>query len=126
LLLLNRCDLENRASSLSSIARANPGLVEVIIRGQPALHEFDNFENEATSTPSLNFKGPCGPADLPQMYGEAHFTWAIDYFDEGLNSAWLLPNRIYEGGLFGSIPLIVAGTETARWTERHRVGDGVI
>ena len=51
-----------------------------------------------------------------------HFTWAIDYFEEGLNSAWLLPNRLYEGGLFGSVPIALADVETGRWLAKRGAG----
>jgi hypothetical protein len=46
----------------------------------------------------------------------------VDYLDEGTNSDWLLPNRIYEGGLFGSLALARKNTATARKVEREGLG----
>ena len=34
--------------------------------------------------------------------------------EEGQNSAWLLPNRIYESSLFGVIPIALSHVETGR------------
>ncbi|MCY1557389.1 hypothetical protein D9M68_942380 [compost metagenome] len=51
-----------------------------------------------------------------------HLAWAIDFFEAGQNSQWLLPNRIYEGCLHGAIPIALAGTETAAFIQRHGVG----
>ena len=39
--------------------------------------------------------------------------------EAGLNSTWLLPNRIYEGGYYCVPPIAPAETETARWVARH-------
>jgi hypothetical protein len=62
------------------------------------------------------------PDDLAQIYSDVHMVWAIDFFEEGQNSAWLLPNRIYEGCLNGAVPIALAGTETAAFIERHGIG----
>jgi len=59
---------------------------------------------------------------LPAMYADIDLCWAFDYLDETANSAWLLPNRLYEGGQFAAIPLARAGTETGRWLQRHGIG----
>src|SRR3546814_11201269 len=54
------------------------------------------------------------PDDLPEIYGRVHLTWAFDFLDEGSNSDWLLPNRLYEGGYFGSVALVSSHTETGK------------
>ena len=51
-----------------------------------------------------------------------HFCWAIDFFEEGLNSSWLLPNRLYEGCRFGAVPIAMKGTETARFLADRHIG----
>jgi succinoglycan biosynthesis protein ExoL len=58
------------------------------------------------------------PEDLPKVYGQLHLNWCV-VFDElqPLNGRWLLPNRIYEGGLFAVPAIALAGTETGRWIE---------
>lgn len=107
---------------LAGLARANPGLVEVVIRGKPAYHEFDGFERIVEATPGLRFEGPYAREDLARIYGEVHFTWAIDYFEAGQNSDWLLPNRLYEGGLHGAVPIALSAVETGRWLAARQAG----
>lgn len=107
---------------LAALVRAHPGLVEVVIRGRPALHEFDDFHRTVAETPGLAFEGPYGREDLARIYGDVHFTWAIDYFEAGQNSDWLLPNRLYEGGLHGAVPIALAGVETGRWLAQRAAG----
>ena len=70
-----------------------------------------------------SFRGPYDRRhDLPAMYGGVHFTWAIDYYEAGANSDWLLPNRLYEGSLHGAVPIALARVETGRWLAAHRAG----
>lgn len=106
---------------LRGLVRALPDQVEVLIAGRPALSEFDDFHAQ-TSEPGISFVGPYAAEDLERLYGQVHFTWAIDYFEEGQNSSWLLPNRLYEGGLHGSVPIAQASVETGRWLARHGAG----
>jgi len=71
----------------------------------------------------MSFGGPYrNPDDLGAIYGDVHFTWALDYFEESQNSAWLLPNRIYEGCLWGAVPLALANVETGRWLSQRKTG----
>lgn len=108
---------------LKALVRESAGSVKVIIRGRPALDQFTNFEAQTADTPGLHFAGPYkNPADLEKIYTEAHFTWAIDMFEEGQNSAWLLPNRIYEGGAFASVPIAAENVETGHFLKRLGVG----
>lgn len=110
-------------AALSGLAQEMDGQVEVVLRGRPALTEFDDFDAQVAAQPHLNFAGPYrNPDDLPQIYSDVHFSWAIDFFEAGQNSAWLLPNRLYEGCLHGAIPIAVAGTETAAFLERLGIG----
>jgi hypothetical protein len=85
------------------------------------LTEFGDFHAEVAS-PGVRFLGAYGPEDLERLYGQVHFTWAIDYFEEGQNSKWLLPNRIYEGCLHGAVPVALDGTETASFLRANGVG----
>ncbi|TIV51701.1 MAG: glycosyl transferase family 1, partial [Mesorhizobium sp.] len=56
------------------------------------------------------------------IYREAHFSWAIDFFEQGQNSEWLLPNRLYEGCRFGAVPISMASTETGRFLKQQDIG----
>ena len=60
--------------------------------------------------------------DLASIYGDVHFVWAIDFYEKGLNSNWLLPNRIYEGSLHGAVPIGHGDVETTRWMQSNGVG----
>lgn len=90
---------------LDEMTREANGEVEVILRGRPAYHEFRDFDDQIAANPKLTFLGPYVAQDLPRIYGDVHFAWAVDYFDAGANSDWLLPNRYYEAGAFG-VPVI--------------------
>jgi hypothetical protein len=107
---------------LCEIAARHPGLVQVTIRGRPSRTEFADFDAQIARTPGVSFGGTYHPSELASLYGNIHFAWAIDYFEEGANSRWLLPNRIYEGGAYGAVPIALAHTETARWLDGHGIG----
>jgi hypothetical protein len=108
---------------LSSAARAADGIIEVIIRGRPSRAVFADFDAAIAVLPHVYYGGPYrNPDDLSAIYGDVHFSWAIDYYESGANSAWLLPNRIYEGCCYGAVPIAVAGVETGRWLAERGVG----
>ena len=106
---------------LAVFTRAMGGRFEIVLRGRPAYSEFDDFDGFVAAEPHLHFAGAYrNPEDLATIYGEVHFNWAIDFFEEGLNSSWLLPNRLYEGCRFGAVPIAMRNTETGRFlAERH-------
>jgi succinoglycan biosynthesis protein ExoL len=108
---------------LYNLAKSNPELVRVILRGQPT-PKVQKLISESPSIANMRFEGPYRQDQLADIYGTCHFVWAIDYFQAGLNSSWLLPNRLYEGSLYGCSPLAAQRTETARWLNAR--GAGVI
>ena len=84
---------------------------------------FPDFDAAIANLPHVRFAGPYrNPIDLPSIYGDVHFSWAIDYYESGQNSTWLLPNRIYEGSLYGTVPLALAGVETGHWLAQRGAG----
>jgi hypothetical protein len=107
---------------LGDLAARRPDLVEVRIHGRPAYTEFDDFDAQVAGLPTLTFGGGYTAADLPRLYGATHFAWAIDFMEEGLNSSWLLPNRLYEASRHGAVPLALAGVETGRYLAQHGFG----
>ncbi len=108
---------------LADLVADRAGQVEVEIRGRVAATAIPDFDAIVAATPGLRFCGPYDRAhDLPVMYGGVHFAWAIDFFEAGGNSDWLLPNRLYEAGLYGAVPIAVAGVETGAWLGRHHAG----
>lgn len=116
-----RCN--NSLATLDLLSRHFEGRLEVTLAGRPALTEFNDFHGTTAQSPHLTYGGTFRyPTDLPTLYSNVHFVWAIDFFEEGLNSQWLLPNRLYEGCLNGAIPIALAGTETAAFIERLGIG----
>ena len=99
------------------------GQVEVILRGRPAYTEFNNFDRFVADEPYLHFYGPYkNPEELAAIYSDVHFSWTIDFFEAGQNSSWLLPNRLYEGCLYGSVPIGLAGTQTSLFLQERNIG----
>ncbi|MGY3572139.1 hypothetical protein [Vibrio paucivorans] len=99
---------------LSDVTRRFDGRVKVTIWGKPAYTEFDDFDALVAKEPHIDFHGAYRfPEDLAKIYQGADFNWALDFFEQGGNSEWLLPNRIYEGGLFNVPALCRASTFTA-------------
>jgi succinoglycan biosynthesis protein ExoL len=107
---------------LAQVARESAGRIEVVIAGIPSPAEFPDFADRVAALPGLRYLGPFRQEDLARLYGAVDFVWAIDYFEEGLNSDWLLPNRLYEGLAHGVIPIALRHVETGRWLARHGVG----
>ncbi|KQY35433.1 hypothetical protein ASD38_02405 [Caulobacter sp. Root487D2Y] len=107
---------------LTRLVERGDGLIEVVIRGRPSYDVLSDFDAVIARTPGLRFGGPYRPEALPDLYRGVHFTWAVDYFEEGLNSSWLLPNRLYEGGLNGVPAIALDEVETGRWLARRGAG----
>lgn len=108
---------------LADLVRRQEGRVVVEIRGRVARTAVPEFDAVVAATPGLHFGGAYDRArDLSTLYGAVHFAWAIDFFESGANSDWLLPNRLYEAGLFGAVPIAMAHVATGAWLARNRVG----
>lgn len=98
---------------LKEIVRRAP--VEVIIRGRPSAHTLPDLEALIAGEPRIRFAGAYTQAELAQLYGEVHFAWSLDFTDAGLNSDWLLPNRIYEGSFFNTPSIAERRTAIGGW-----------
>lgn len=97
--------------------------IKIVLRGYPAGTLAEDFDRLLGNLPNYQFGGPYPyPDGLGEMYGEIDFNWAFDESDPNGNSAWLLPNRIYEGGCFGIPVLGSKKTETGRWIDQHGLG----
>lgn len=108
---------------LRSLVTHAPGRARVVIRGRVAYDQIPDFDEVIAQTPGMTFLGPYeSPVDLEKIYGEVHFAWAIDWFGEGKNSSWRLPNRIYESGLYGVVPLALEGEESSRYLKNIGIG----
>lgn len=108
---------------LDRMTRMQPGRYRVLLRGKPALDAVPRFHEIVARNPDLEFHGPYRwPDDLAAIYGETDFTWLIDRYDAAANSDWLLPNRLYEGALYGAVPIALRGTEVAARLEALGLG----
>ena len=109
---------------LAEFTRAMDGRFEIVLRGRPAYSEFDDFDGFVATEPyhALRTAPTATRRISPAIYGEVHFSWAIDFFEEGLNSSWLLPNRLYEGCRYGAVPIAMRQTETGRFLAERHIG----
>jgi len=108
---------------LSALVERHPDLVQVEMFGRIANTDMGDVDAVLNRHAGLRFNGPYDYfRDLPRIYGSVHFVWAIDFYEEGGNSNWLLPNRLYEGSLFGAVPIGLQPVETGHWLERNDVG----
>jgi hypothetical protein len=108
---------------LSEFALKMQGAVEIIMRGKPAYEILTDFDEIVAKNPYMKYLGAYkAPQDLFDIYSEVHYTWAIDFYEEGQNSKWLLPNRLYEGCLYQSIPIVQKGTQTEEYLTQLGIG----
>lgn len=107
---------------LDTLTRARPDRLRVVLAGRPTRAELPDLDAVVAANPNLSFLGPYSAADLPELYGSVHFAWAIDWFEAGLNSEWLLPNRLYESLAYGCVPIALSGVESGRWLAARGIG----
>jgi succinoglycan biosynthesis protein ExoL len=115
-----RC--EKTLQTLTDVAARSEGRVEIDIWGTPALDQIPDFHDRVSNAPHVKYRGAYTRKDLPRLYGDAHFVWTGDYFEQGGNSDWLLPNRLYEGLFHGAIPIAAKASQTAKWLAERGVG----
>lgn len=107
---------------LGALAAARPDLVEVVVRGRPTAELEPALLAAAARSPALRYEGAYDPSEIDALYASTHFTWAIDWYDAGGNSDWLLPNRLYEGGGSASVPVALKASEAGRWLRSRGLG----
>lgn len=108
---------------MQQVATSFEGRVQFLLAGRPTMPGGDRFEAEVAATRHVDYVGPYSyPDGLPALYSSVHLNWCIDLTAEEGNSAWFLPNRLYEGGLFGVPALARDATETGRWTRQRGTG----
>ncbi|MEP7210040.1 MAG: glucosyltransferase [Alphaproteobacteria bacterium] len=108
---------------LSAIAERLGDRVEIQTRGHPTENGLDHFMQVVNRHPNWRHGGEYTiPDDLEAMYGGVHFSWCFDYLDPQGNSPLLLACRMYQGGYYGAVPLLAAGSEMERFLKPHRIG----
>ncbi|WP_394729151.1 hypothetical protein [Altererythrobacter sp. GH1-8] len=115
-----RC--ERTLRELLQLADATGGAVQIRIAGKPSSAELQDFEAQIAASPYCHYSGPYKPAELPELYSACHFAWAIDWFEEGQNSEWLLPNRLYEATAHATVPIVLKRHEVGRWLAKRNAG----
>lgn len=116
-----RCARSLRLMEL--LAAAFPGRLEIVLRGYPALTEIPDFDARVAAASGIAYGGRYrAPEELGALYDSVDLVWAGDFMDAGFNSAWLLPNRLYEGGWFACPPIAPAASETGRWVAAKGCG----
>jgi hypothetical protein len=106
---------------LSEVLRSLDGLLEAVVAGRPAADIFGASGELFQGRGGLRYLGPFDQeTDLAELFRSVHFIWAVDYFEAGQNSDWLLPNRLYQSLFYGAVPIARRDVETGRWLgERH-------
>lgn len=108
---------------LEEIASTLGPKVEIYTRGYPTETGLDAFMQVVERHPNWHYEGEYTiPEDLEEMYGRVHFSWCLDFLDEQGNSPLLLACRMYQGGFYGAVPLVVANSEMDRWLAEKDVG----
>jgi hypothetical protein len=107
---------------LKQIVRRAQGSVEVVMRGRPSALYLADLHALIADEPRMRFGGPYTQADLASLYAQVHFVWSVDYMDEGLNSDWLLPNRIYEGSFFNTPAIAERRKAVGGWIAQKGAG----
>ena len=108
---------------MRELAARFPDRLHFYLRGYPSGTDAAGMAALLEDVPNLEWGGAYQyPGDLADIYGRIDFNWTFDFADAGANSKWLLPNRIYEGGLSGCPALADASTQTGQWVTDHAAG----
>ncbi|MFC7292570.1 glucosyltransferase [Hirschia litorea] len=107
---------------LAETAKRLGNKVKFYLRGKQTIYP-ELFEKTFAGIENVEFGGEYRTPDhLEEIYGPAHFNWCPDYFDPDGNSPLLLPNRLYQGGALGVVPLTIEGQESANYVRNHNLG----
>ncbi|MEM7688754.1 MAG: hypothetical protein AAF291_07005 [Pseudomonadota bacterium] len=107
---------------LEELATAAEGRIEVLVAGKPSPAEVPDLAQRVGAHPHMTFHGSYTYNDLLELYGRCDFAWSVDWFEEGLNSQWLLPNRLYEAITYGCVPIAMRDVEVGKWLKREGAG----
>lgn len=108
---------------LAEVADRMGPAVRIEIFGIVHHHAVPDFEAVIGARDNMIYHGPFDyPGDLAGLYGACDLVWSQDLWQQGNNSDWLLPNRIYEASWAGCPSIAVAGTETGRRVANDALG----
>ncbi len=108
---------------LVDAAKRAKGKLQIVLWGRPAYSAIPDFDALIENAEHVHFHGAYrSPHDLAEIYKTIDFMWTIDFYEEGGNALWQLPNRLYEAGLFAVPHLYRPGTAVATWLEARGLG----
>lgn len=108
---------------IKSLAAQFPNEVHFYLRGFPTLLDKDLFFKELPNFPNIEYGGIFQfPDDLPELYANLDLVWCFDFYAADSNSKWLLPTRLYDGGLFHIPMLGEKGTATGNYISEKQIG----
>lgn len=108
---------------MTRLAARLEGKVVFKFRGILTTVDEQRFRRTLARHANMIYGGPYRPhEDLPALYRDVDFAWALDLENTDHNSRWLLPCRFYEAGHFGVPCLAVHGFEFGALIEEHRLG----
>ena len=108
---------------LLELAIRLPKNIEIILAGRPEKHVNDIFNKLITLKNSTYIGEYKYPDDLPNIYSKIDIIWSADFADHSDNSKWLLPNRIYEAGIF-NVPQLCFSDNMAicKYIRSYKIG----
>ncbi len=107
------------------LAQRLRGIVLFKFHGLVTTVDREGFNRAIAQNENIVYEGPyVSPRNLPEVYSDLDFAWAIDLENTEHNSRWLLPCRYYEAGFFGVPCLTARDFEVGRLVERDQSGWG--
>ena len=104
-------------------AREFGDAIEIHVHGKPDKWTIPHFHETIDQIDNIIFHGAYkAPEGLPGIYNQLDLIWSGDFMEAGLNSKWLLPNRIYEGGYFAVPAIAPADSQTGVWVRETETG----
>ena len=111
---------------LTRIAERLGDKVLIYTRGYPTEIGLDTYLEIVNRYPNWVYEGEYTmPDDLEDLYGQVHFSWCLDFFDENGNSELLLACRMYHGGYFGAVPIFTQQSQMAHHLAPYGIGHAV-
>ncbi len=108
---------------MTRLAERFPEDIVFYFRGVITTLDESHFLAVLGDHPNMLFGGPyINPDDLHDLYSQIDFVWALDLERENHNSRWLLPCRLYEGGMFAVPQLAARDFEAGLRVEQLRMG----
>ncbi len=97
--------------------------VKIRMAGIVHEHMVRDFHERVAAHPNVDYTGAYDyPIGLTEIYNDCDFVWSQDMWQQGGNSDWLLPNRIYEASWNGCPSIALETTETGRYVYLNKLG----